>query len=124
MEDSIKFDTQYDTWRQDKYLDQKRKYFTSNGTVDDLRLKIAEYNPLDGEILRPKWPKYFMRLAHIVASRSNCMKKSVGAIIVNENQQIVATGYNGTPFGFKNCFEGGCKRCNDFTNKQGENLDL
>jgi len=30
------------------------------------------------------------------------MKRAVGAVIVQDNR-IVATGYNGTPFGMKNC---------------------
>ena len=53
---------------------------------------------------------YFMKLAHIVKERSNCMKRSVGAIIV-QNNRIISTGYNGVPGKF-NCYEGGCKRCN------------
>ncbi|KIM70249.1 hypothetical protein SCLCIDRAFT_1207563 [Scleroderma citrinum Foug A] len=39
------------------------------------------------------------------------MKRRVGAILVRENR-IVATGYNGTPRGVKNCNEGGCGHCN------------
>jgi len=46
-----------------------------------------------------------------VATRSNCMKRCVGAVIVND-LRIVSTGYNGTPFGSLNCNEGGCERCN------------
>lgn len=39
------------------------------------------------------------------------MKGGTGAIIVKENR-IVSTGYNGTPTGCSNCFEGGCEKCN------------
>jgi dCMP deaminase len=42
------------------------------------------------------------------------MKRAVGAVIVND-LRIVSTGYNGTPFGFLNCSEGGCQRCNSNT---------
>ena len=52
-----------------------------------------------------------MRLAELAATRSNCMKRGNGAIIVVDNR-IVSTGYNGTPFGILNCNEGGCNRCN------------
>ena len=59
---------------------------------------------------RPEWDEYFIQIAHVVKTRSNCIRGRVGALIV-KNKQILATGYNGTPSGIKNCFEGGCKRC-------------
>lgn len=52
-----------------------------------------------------------MRLAELAASRSNCMKRGNGAVIV-KNNRLISTGYNGTPFGTLNCNEGGCARCN------------
>ena len=60
---------------------------------------------------RPDWDEYFMRIASIVALRSNCMKRKVAALIVKD-RRIISTGYNGTPRGVKNCNEGGCPRCN------------
>lgn len=48
---------------------------------------------------KPDWEDYFMRLAILVSKRANCMKRSIGAILVS-NKRIVSTGYNGTPFGF------------------------
>lgn len=60
---------------------------------------------------RPDWNEYFMRIATDVATRSNCARRHVGAVIVKDNH-IVATGYNGTPSGTTNCFAGGCPRCN------------
>ncbi len=59
---------------------------------------------------RPDWDPYFMRIAGVVASRSNCLKRKVGALIVLD-RRIIATGYNGTPRGAVNCDEGGCPRC-------------
>jgi dCMP deaminase len=59
---------------------------------------------------RPSWDEYFMELAEVVKKRSNCLRKPYGALIV-KNFRIISTGYNGTPHGIKNCFEGGCKRC-------------
>ncbi len=59
---------------------------------------------------RPSWDEYFMLQAELAKLRSNCMTRHVGAVIVRNHRQI-ATGYNGTPPGVKNCFEGGCKRC-------------
>jgi dCMP deaminase len=59
------------------------------------------------ELVRPTFDIYFMRLAELAASRSNCMKKGNGAIIA-KNNRIISTGYNGTAFGLINCNEGGC----------------
>ncbi len=52
-----------------------------------------------------------MKIAFTIKTRSNCMKRSVGAVVV-KNFRLLSSGYNGTPAGFKNCFEGGCERCN------------
>ena len=59
---------------------------------------------------RPDWDTYFMSIAQVVATRANCSRRKVAAVIVSENR-IISTGYNGTPRGIKNCFEGGCPRC-------------
>lgn len=59
---------------------------------------------------RPEWDEYFMELAEVVKKRGNCTRRKVGAIIVKD-YRIITTGYNGTPHGIKNCFEGGCARC-------------
>ncbi|CDH51327.1 deoxycytidylate deaminase [Lichtheimia corymbifera JMRC:FSU:9682] len=71
-------------------------------------LKLDLTNP---ERLRPSWDTYFMHLSDLAARRSNCMKRRVGCILVKDSR-IVATGYNGTPRGLRNCNEGGCGRCN------------
>lgn len=63
-------------------------------------------------LMRPSWDSYFMKLATLAASRSNCMKRRVGCVIVRECR-VIATGYNGTPRHLANCFNGGCPRCND-----------
>jgi dCMP deaminase len=57
------------------------------------------------------WNKYFMDIAIVVRTRSDCLTRSVGAVLVNKNHRIIATGYNGAPKGIKNCNEGGCERC-------------
>ena len=59
---------------------------------------------------RPSWDDYYINIAWVVASRSSCIRRRVGALIVVE-RRIISTGYNGTPFGVKNCDEGGCPRC-------------
>ena len=70
---------------------------------------------------RPGWDEYFMSIARVVASRSNCVKRKVGAVIARD-RRIVSTGYNGTPRGVRNCNEGGCPRCNAFAHG-GTRLD-
>ncbi len=50
--------------------------------------------------------KNFINIAHEIASASKCVSKQVGAVIVKDGR-ILSTGYNGTPRGIKNCFEGG-----------------
>ncbi len=73
------------------------------------------------KLVRPSWDDYFMQIAKVVASRSNCMKRKVAAIIVKD-KRIISSGYNGTPRGTKNCAEGGCPRCNNFS-ETGKNLE-
>ncbi|MEW5866709.1 MAG: cytidine/deoxycytidylate deaminase family protein [Bacillota bacterium] len=58
---------------------------------------------------RPSWDEYFMEIARIVASRSTCLRRQVGAIAVRD-RRILATGYNGAPSGLAHCGEVGCLR--------------
>jgi len=43
---------------------------------------------------RPSWEEYFMDIALLVAKRSTCLRRAVGALIVKD-KRILATGYNG-----------------------------
>lgn len=58
---------------------------------------------------RPTWDEYFMGIARLVASRSTCLRRQVGAVIVKEGN-VLATGYNGTPAGITHCEVTGCLR--------------
>lgn len=94
----------------------------NNQTLADLFQKTDSLllnTPAD--LARPSWDEYFMNIAKEVAMRSNCVKRKVGAVIERE-KRIVSTGYNGTPRGVKNCNEGGCSRCNSFS-EGGTRLD-
>lgn len=55
---------------------------------------------------RPSWDTYFMQIAHLVATRATCPRRSVGALIVRD-KRILSTGYNGAPRGLAHCPEGG-----------------
>jgi dCMP deaminase len=59
---------------------------------------------------RPSWDEYFMQMAELAATRSTCLRRHVGAVIV-QDRHMVATGYNGAPRGIMHCGErGGCLR--------------
>lgn len=58
---------------------------------------------------RPDWDQYFMEIASLVAKRSTCLRRSIGALIVKE-KRILSTGYNGAPSGVRHCSEVGCVR--------------
>lgn len=56
--------------------------------------------------------QYYLNIAEVVASRSTCLKKRYGAVIV-KNDRIVATGYNGSPHGERNCCDVGVCYCSE-----------
>jgi dCMP deaminase len=61
---------------------------------------------------RASWDEYFMNIASVVASRSTCPRKFVGAVIVRE-KTILSTGYNGSIRGMPHCSEVGHMMEND-----------
>ncbi len=58
---------------------------------------------------RPTWDQYFIEITHLVSTRSTCMRRKVGALLVKD-RNILATGYNGAPSGIRHCEEVGCLR--------------
>ena len=58
---------------------------------------------------RPSWETYFMNITNLVAERSTCLRRAVGAVIVKD-KRILSTGYNGAPTGLRHCLEVGCLR--------------
>jgi dCMP deaminase len=58
--------------------------------------------------VRPDWHTYFMNIVRQVAMRANCPRRSVGCVLVNNYNEIIGTGYNGTARGLPNCFEKNC----------------
>lgn len=65
----------------------------------------------DGRLLlnRPSWEEYFIQIARYVSTRTTCLRRSVGAVLVRD-KRILATGYNGAPSGIPHCDEAGCLR--------------
>lgn len=64
---------------------------------------------MEPELTRPSWTQYFMDITELVAKRSTCTRRAVGAILVKD-KRILATGYNGAPSGVRHCSETGCLR--------------
>lgn len=58
---------------------------------------------------RPSWDEYFMDITRRVATRSTCLRRAVGAILVHD-KRIIASGYNGGPSGLAHCLDIGCLR--------------
>jgi dCMP deaminase len=54
--------------------------------------------------MRPDWDSYFIEIAKVVSSRSTCLRRKYGAVIVKDHV-IVSTGYNGSPRGMENCID-------------------
>lgn len=58
---------------------------------------------------RPSWDDYFMEMTKLTATRSSCLRRHVGAVLVKETR-VIATGYNGAPAGVTHCEVTGCLR--------------
>jgi dCMP deaminase len=71
---------------------------------------------------RPSWHEYFMGICDLVATRSTCLRRKVGAILVKE-KRILCTGYNGAPSKVPHCRETGCLR-EQLSVPSGENHEL
>jgi dCMP deaminase len=73
------------------------------------RVLVAGDSRPKGVTVRPTWDQYFMQIANIIATRSTCLRRSVGAVLV-KNKRIMATGYNGTLTKLTHCEKIGCLR--------------
>lgn len=58
---------------------------------------------------RPSWDDYFMDMTKLTATRSSCLRRHVGAVLVKDTR-VIATGYNGAPAGVTHCEVTGCLR--------------
>lgn len=55
--------------------------------------------------MRPDHDTYFTRMAALVATRATCLRRAVGAVLVNSRRHVLATGYNGVAAGRPHCNE-------------------
>jgi len=60
--------------------------------------------------MRKSWDAYFIKIAYDVSERSTCRRRQVGAVLVDENKNIISTGYNGAARGVDHCDITGCLR--------------
>ena len=99
----------------------------STAKVTEATLRNAQYDILDikqkdatdhicrslqigGSVTRPDKDEYFMTLAVDAARRATCKRHKIGAILVDSNNRVVSTGYNGAPAGMAHCLDIGCVR--------------
>jgi len=73
--------------------------------------------------IRPSWDEYFLEIAKVVSSRSTCLRRRYGAVIVKDNV-IVSTGYNGAPRGSANCVDKEICRRKELNVPAGERYEL
>lgn len=59
---------------------------------------------------RPSLDDVYIEMAQVLAQRAACTRRQVGALVVDAEGRIVASGYNGAPAGTLNCTDGGCPR--------------
>ena len=57
---------------------------------------------------RPDKNEYFMSLALLAAQRASCPRRKVGCVLVDNNNFVVSTGYNGPAVGVQNCTDVPC----------------
>jgi dCMP deaminase len=70
---------------------------------------------------RPIADEYFMAMAMLVATRSTCIRRQVGCVLIDDNNNILATGYNGVVKGSPHCNEG--HPCPGAKSESGKDLD-
>lgn len=66
---------------------------------------------------------YYLKIANTVSLRSTCLRRRYGAVIV-KNDEIIATGYNGSPRGEDNCCDLGICERNKLNVPKGERYEL
>jgi len=59
--------------------------------------------------MRPSLDQYMMNIANVVATRSTCSRRAVGAVIVDHSGHILSTGFNGVPSGVTHCTDVPCR---------------
>ncbi|QPB09863.1 dCMP deaminase [Streptomyces phage Sentinel] len=77
--------------------------------------------------MRPSWDEWALAMADVVATRADCTRAQVGAVILGRTHRVLAVGYNGLPAGIAGCASAGncprgklstdeCARDSDYSN--------
>ena len=77
---------------------------------------------MENKLIRPSWDEYFAQIVEDISTRSTCFRRQVGALIVNADHEIVASGYNGNVRGYPHCEQIGCIK-EEMGFKSGEGND-
>jgi dCMP deaminase len=68
-------------------------------------------------LARKDWDTYFLDIAYMASTRSQCLRRRVGAVLV-QGKKLLGTAYNGAPMGVPDCSEAGCMLVEEFEAKQ------
>ena len=86
----------------------RRKPRTPSGKINSYKRPTSGTAVQDRHTTRTSWDDYFLAMAELVSSRSTCPRAQVGAVIVNADNRVLVTGYNGAPSGYPHCTDVGC----------------
>jgi len=59
--------------------------------------------------MRLSWDKHFVSMAQLIATRSTCLRREYGCVLVKD-KHVISSGFNGAPRGCPHCEEVGCAR--------------
>ncbi len=112
------FNNDSDSSEIDEIAQNKRK-----GIIRDGAYKLySELRRIYSKRTRLDWDDYFLKLTMLVAERSTCIRRHVGAVAVKD-RQVLSTGYNGAPTKTKDCLTLGCLR-DELKIKSGEHQEI
>lgn len=95
---------------------------------DSLNIESEEKSGMEKGIYssysnRPSKDEYYSNIAKVVLTRSTCMRRKYGAVLV-KNDEIISTGYNGAPRGELNCIDMNTCRRDELGIAKGERYEL
>jgi len=73
--------------------------------------------------IRKDWDTYFLDIAYMASTRSQCPRRHVGAVLV-QGKKLLGTAYNGAPMGVPDCTEAGCMLVEEFEIKEANGQEV